>query len=51
MRFGILSSVLAPLDECFSSSKSNSRVYILESFSLDVAVDTDSVADIIRLML
>ena len=47
MRFGILSSVLAPADDCFSSSKSNSRVYILDSFSFDVAVDADSVADII----
>ena len=46
MRFGILSCVLAPSDECFSSSKSNSRVSILESFSFDVAVDADSVADI-----
>ena len=47
VRFGILSSVLAPSYECFSSSKSNSREYILESFSFDVAVDADSVADII----
>ena len=47
MRFGILSSVLAPSEECFSSSKSNSGVYMLESFSFDVAVDADSVADII----